>query len=477
VNFSQGRDDLVFHRRLYPFTKSRSRASFSLAALFLISVAALASVAGAVTAGARPQQVANITITGGKKLRMAVPQFAVQSTDPSAGALEKTFHDVLFNDLYQSGLLEMVSQSFYPSQAPTTAQDATAQLLATWAAPPVSVERLTFGSLRVANGELQVDGYLYDTTPQASPAYLLGKRYTDTATDESARIIAHELANAIVERLGGGTGIYLSRIYFISKRSGDLEVWAMDYDGANQQQITHLHSITYSPRVSPDGSRLAFMTYANGTPQIRIYSLLAHRYLPFPKFKGLNATPAWAPDGSKLAFASSMAGDTNIYTINADGTGLRRLTYSRGVDIAPVWNPTTGAQIAFVSDRTGLPQIYMMDADGANQRRITTGGYAVSPSWSPNGQALAFSWRRTGGGEYSGMYDVYVLDLASNQYEQLTHNNDRNDFPTWAPDGRHLALQTGPDEAPQIFTILADGSNPAQLTNGGTNEMPFWSAH
>jgi TolB protein len=208
-----------------------------------------------------------------------------------------------------------------------------------------------------------------------------------------------------------------------------------------------------------------------------MYSLLAHRYLPFPHFKGLNATPAWSPDGTRLAFASSMTGDVEIYTINADGSGLRRLTYSRGVDISPVWNPKTGAQIAFTSDRGGLPQIYVMDADGTNQARITTGGYAVSPSWAPNGYSIAFSWVRSGGGENSGALDVYIYNLATHDYIQLTHNGERNDYPSWAPDGRHIVFQSGTPDRTQLFTVLADGSSPAQLTTQGSNAMPNWSFH
>ncbi|MHB8735062.1 MAG: Tol-Pal system beta propeller repeat protein TolB [Terriglobales bacterium] len=419
---------------------------------------------------------ANISIRSSKKLRLALPEFALTSGDPAAASLERAFHDVLHYDLDQSGLVAMVSPSTYPLESPANPAALDQAKVAGWANPPTSAERLVFGNLRVNGNVLQVEGYLYDVT-QPSAAFLLGKRYADQPTEAAARVMAHQFADAIIEKLGGGPGIASSRIVFISNRSGSKEVWGMDYDGANQQQITTLASIAYSPRLSPDGTKLAFISYVSGTPQIKIYDLLTRHYLPFPEFAGTNITPAWSPDGRKLAFASSMSGDMELYVIDATGGTPRRLTFSKGNDLAPVWNPKTGAQIAFVSDRTGSPQIYVMDADGTNQQRLTTGGYAVSPSWSPNGQLLAFSWRRMGGGENSGEFDIYFMELASRNIEQLTHNGLRNDYPSWAPDGRHVVFQSGSPSRPQLFTVTADGSNPTRLTNTAANEMPNWSFH
>ena len=162
----------------------------------------------------------------------------------------------------------------------------------------------------------------------------------------------------------------------------------------------------------------------------------------FPSFGGTTFSPAWSSDGSHIAFSSSRTGDPEIYVCDQNGNNLKRLTAYHGPDVSPVWNPKTNAQIAWVSGRTGLPQIYIMDSDGTNVQRITDQGYAVSPSWSPNGQFLTFAWVRHYGPGAPGASDIYIMDVASRQWVQLTHDGGRNDFPSWSPDGRHIVYQS-----------------------------------
>jgi TolB protein len=170
-----------------------------------------------------------------------------------------------------------------------------------------------------------------------------------------------------------------------------------------------------------------------------------------------------------------MRGDPEIFVADASGAAPKRLTAYKGSDVSPVWNPKTGSQIAFVSGRTGLPQIYIMEADGTNVQRMTDGGYAVSPSWSPNGQFLALAWRRNYGPGAPGGQDIYVMDIASRQWVQLTHDSGVNDYPSWSPDGRHIVFESTRGGRTQIWTMLADGSQQRQLTSNGSNQQPNWS--
>ena len=409
---------------------------------------------------------------GVEKVKLAVPDFKPSTQDPKNTELLKTFNDTLFNDLDNAGIFDMVSKSFYPLEVPGNPSEVRFDV---WSNPPVNASMLAFGDLGVTGGNVTVHGWLFDVKNTQSPQ-VLGKQYNDTATTDNARTIAHRFADEIIFRLGGGiNGIAESKIYFVSDRSGHKEIWVMDYDGANQHQITHIGSISLSPRVSPDGSRLAFSSVTKTNWEIRMFSTELSRMVSFPAFPGTNLSPAWSPDGTKLALSSSRAGDPNIYICDASGAGLRRVTTGKGPDVSPTWNRKTGAQIAFVSGRTGLPQIYTMEADGTNLQRMTDQGYAVSPSWSPNGQFLTFSWFRKYGPGAPGANDIYLMDIASKQWVQLSHDGGRNDFPSWSPDGRHIVFQSSRTGSEQIWTMLADGTKVQQLTFSGRNSQPNWS--
>jgi TolB protein len=409
---------------------------------------------------------------GVEKIKLAVPDFKANSADPQTAPLLKTFNDTLWNDLNNSGIFDMVSKSFYPLQAPGTPPEMNLQA---WSGPPANAAMVAFGNLAAAGQNLVVQGWLYDVKNTSSPQ-VLGKQYGDVASEASARTIAHKFADEIIFRLGGGiNGIAESRIVFVSTRSGHKEIWEMDYDGANQRQLTHLNSISLSPRISPDAARVAFTTFAHGGAELAMYSIDLGKLVYFPRMGGSNLSPAWAPDGTRIAFSSSRSGDPELYVSDPQGAGLKRVTSFRGPDVSPVWNPKTGTQIAWVSGRSGLPQIYTMESDGTNVQRLTDEGYAVSPSWSPNGQFLAFSWMRHYGPGAPGSQDIYVMDIATRRWLQLTHDGGRNDFPSWSPDGRHIVFQSSRAGGEQVWSMLADGTAAQQLTKSGGNTQPNWS--
>jgi TolB protein len=361
-----------------------------------------------------------------------------------------------------------------PQAAPGSPQEVD---LAQWSAAPASATMVAFGAISAASGRLSVYGWLDDTRNTASPQ-VLGKQYNEAASQDMARTLAHRFADEIIARLGGGlNGIAETKIYFVSSRSGSKEIWAMDYDGQNQHQVTHLGSISLSPRISPDNSRLAFASLGNEGWSVRMYSLDLGRLVAFPAGAqgGSNQSPAWSADGAKIAFSSSRSGDPEIWACDAGGGNLRKVTSFKGPDVAPTWNPRTNAQIAWVSGRTGLPQIYIMDQDGGNIQRLTDGGYAISPSWSPNGQLLTFSWNRKYGPGAPGGQDIYVMDIASLRWIQLTHDAGSNDFPSWSPDGRHIVFERAMGKHTELWTMLADGTEQHQLTHSGNDFMPNWS--
>src|SRR6185312_12286471 len=156
----------------------------------------------------------------GAPLVLAVPDFKQANADPGNGPLMTVFNDTLWN-------------------------------------APINAAMLAFGNLGVSAGKVSVQGWLFDTKNTQYPQ-VLGKQYQEDANVNNARHIAHEFANEIILKLGGIPGPMETKIYFISTRSGHKDVWSMDWDGAHQQQVTHLGGIALSPRISPDNSRLAF---------------------------------------------------------------------------------------------------------------------------------------------------------------------------------------------------------------------------
>ena len=410
--------------------------------------------------------------SGVDRIRIAAAAFKPLAADPYTLAAKHVFDSTLYSDLNNAGIFDLVSQSM----APTATPGAPAELnIAQWSAPPSNAAMVAFGSIVVNGGNAKLDGWLYDTHNSVDPR-VLGAQYTSASDDESVRTLAHQFADEIILRLGGGLpGVAESHIFYVHAGSGNKEIWMMDYDGQAAHAVTHLGNVSLSPRISPDGNRLAFASLGSDGWNIRIFSLLLGRMVSFPALGGTNLSPAWSSDGRSLAFSSSRSGDPEIYVADAYGSQIRRLTSFKGPDVSPVWNPRTNSQIAWISGRTGLPQLYIMDTDGANVQRLTDGGYATSPSWSPNGQFIAFAWDRKYGPGAPGGQDIYVMEVATRKWIQLTHDVGRCDFPSWSPDGRHIVFESVSGHDSAIWSMLADGTGRHRLTTSGKDSMPNWS--
>jgi TolB protein len=407
--------------------------------------------------------------SGVDRVRIAAADFQLSS--PDAANLKRTFDTVLFSDLGNAGVFDLVSKSLQPQVTPGTPGEVR---LADWSGGATNASFVAFGAFSIAGNRSTVNAWVFDTHNAQYPQ-VLGKQYTETPDDNGARMMAHRFADEIILRLGGGIpGIAESKIYYVHAAGGTKEIWAMDYDGANQHAVTHLGTISISPRVSPDNSRIAFSSLGNDGFQIRMFSLLLNRIVAFPSSGGTNLSPAWAANG-QLAYSSSRSGDPEIYVTDQNGGSPRRITTSRGPDVSPTWNPKTGSQIAWISGRTGEPQVYIMDTDGAGVQRMTDIGYATSVSWSPNGQFLAFAWDRKYGPGAPGGQDIYIMDVANKgKWIQLTNGMGRCDFPSWSPDGRHIVFAVGSGARAEIWTMLADGTGKHKLAGTG-NDMPNWS--
>ena len=423
-------------------------------------------------------------IMGSQKAVIAVPD--MRGAGRASGLMD-IVNGTLFRDLEDAAIFKMAPKSMYPTRVPQQPQEFRKPLqydpnnrnaapwLQDWSDPPVNSDYLAFGYAAEQDNQIVLFGWLFNVRqPEVAAAQVLGKIYFGPIDETGARKVAHEFAADILKQFGVES-LAGSKVYFVSNRSGSKEIWSMDYDGASQKQITSYKSISTMPSVSPDGSRIAFTSWAMGQPQILVHSLETLRRIPFLNPRaGTNQNASYTADGKQIAFSSSASGFSQIYMANADGSGVRRLSNSRAVEVEPKINPKTGNEIVFVSGRGGgSPQVYRMNSDGADVQRLTTGeGQATNPSWNPQGTHIAFAWTR---GYDPGNFNIFVMDVNTREYVQLTSGTGRNENPVWAPDGKHIVFSSDRGGRGQIWTMLADGTQLRQLTSAGINEKPAWS--
>jgi TolB protein len=410
-----------------------------------------------------------------QKWMLAVPDFRGSGGSES---VMSTFNAALHAQLADAGVFTLVEKSMYPLNVPQTPQDfkRPTPWLTEWSGPPVNATHLVFGYAGVQGDRLALFGWLYNVNqPDPVSAKVLGKVYFGSLDKDGAKKVAQEFAADILQYFGVKTLIG-SKIYFVSDRSGAKEIWSMDYDGSNQQQLTKFGTITQFPAVSQDGKWLAYSTLvkkASPSYEIMLQSTETRIKVPFANPAApTTGWPEFTPDSQRLLFASSATGNTQIYSANLKGGERRQVTFTKSIDFSPKVNPKTGADVLFISDRSGKQQLWRMNIDGGDPEMLTNGeGEVANPSWSPDGQMIAFAW--TQGYEIGG-FNIFVMDVARKKPVQLTKDNGVNENPWWAPDGLHIVYTSRRNGKTQIFVMLADGRNSRMLTTQGNNYQPVW---
>jgi tol-pal system beta propeller repeat protein TolB len=393
-------------------------------AVLLVAVPALACTLSYGSAGfqEKPQVLIH---PKGEEMIIAVADAQPQAPD-KAGELAdplKTFNQILWDDLKFSGFFTMAGKSFYPPQPITKPEDLNYDA---WNALPFKVGFLLTGTLDVVGGVLRAELRVFDMRQRAMS---FGQRISGEA--DQIRAMAHRWSDEVVYKLTAGQsrGIASTKIAYVTRRGNAKEIFVMDYDGYDQRAFTHNGSLNLFPTWAPDNSKLAFVSFRTGKPEVNIHSFLDGSRLPFPMFNTFASAPVISPDGNQIIFSlrsPRREGDSDLYISRLDGSDRRDITNNPFIDTSATWSPS-GKQIAFVSDREGgVNQIYMCDADGANVRRIVKeGGDADSPAWSPDGRWIAFHWKP----HLGTAYDIYLAEVSTGKIFQVTSEAGSNESP------------------------------------------------
>ena len=326
-------------------------------------------------------------------------------------------------------------------------------------------DALVVGSVaQNADGRYEVRFRLYDIVKQAplgAIAYLF--------TKDNARAAAHRIADFIYEKLTGEKGVFSTQIAYVVKRGSTYELQIADADGERAQYLLRSNEPIISPVWAPEGRRIAYVSFESKKPIVYVHHLSENKRQVVASFKGSNSAPAWSPDGKTIAVVLSVEGGSQIYLINSDGSGpRRRISNSASIDTEPRYS-ADGKWLYFTSDRGGSPQVYRMSATGGEPQRVTfKGSYNVSPRPSPDGRLLAYVTRD------SGRFQVALLDL-SNQQVQVITDSDRDESPSFAPNGRMILLATVRGGRGVLSAVSADGRIRQNLPYaGGDVREPAW---
>lgn len=414
-----------------------------------LTLIALTSLGLTFAGAAHAQLRVEISGVGASQIPIAIASFANESEAPQQVSA------IIKADLARSGIFKLIDTGDILSETSTINY-------ADWKAR--GADALVVGSVqRLADGRFDVRYRLLDNLKSSQLSAL-----SIGTPPQQLRLTAHRIADDIYQKLTGIPGIFSTRIAYVTKAGKEFRLEVADADGEGNQVALRSNEPIISPAWSPDGSKVAYVSFEAKKPIIYVQNLVTRQRTVVANFKGSNSAPAWSPDGSRLAVALTRDGLTQVYIINADGSGVRRLTNTNGIDTEPQFSPD-GGSIYFTSDRSGGPQIYKVGISGGDAQRVTfNGSYNISPRLSPDGKVLAYISRR------EGKFQLYALDLTNGQEQRLS-DTVKDESPSFSPNGKYIMYATESGRRGSLAIVSVDGRVKQRLTTqAGDVREPTW---
>jgi len=333
----------------------------------------------------------------------------------------------------------------------------------------LGMENLVIGNLKpTADGNYEIEFRLIDVYKEEQIA-----GYRIPASAKQLRRTAHRISDIIFEKLTGMRGAFDTRIAYITvtkQESGKVySLQIADADGFNPQILLTSDEPLLSPAWSPDGRKLAYVSFESRNSSIFVQDILTGQRNQIAANPGINSAPAWSPDGSRLAVTLSKGGDPEIYIIHVASGTLQRVTRHKAIDTEPNWSPD-GEKIVFTSDRGGTPQIYEISVLGGKPKRLTfTGTYNARPRYSPDGRSLTMVHIPGG-----GVYRIGIMDLNTGYLNVLTETR-LDESPSFAPNGSMIMYATTGKRGSELAAVSVDGRVHQRLAlQAGEVREPAW---
>lgn len=396
-----------------------------------------------------------------QKFRIAIPDFNNLSEQNAHQDLAAKLMDVICNDLDYSGYFSRIDKGAF-LMGEGGKLNPNEIRFKDWSV--IGAELLLYSGYTCINKNLEIEMRLFDVF---SGNQILGKKLLGDILNY--RDLVHRLSNEIIMALTGHPGIFLTKLAFVANTSGNKEIYTCDYDGHRVQQVTKDKIIAMMPRLSPDGKKIAYTSYKEGSPMLYLRDIVTGAEKRLSGRAGLNSGVSWFPGGSTFAMTISQKENPDIYTVDSDGKILKRLTTYRGIDVSPSVSPK-GDKVAFVSDRSGSPQIYVMELFSGKTERLTFNGqYNTSPAWSCLNRIAYVS-------RIDGRFDIFSIDANGGQLRRLTENQGNNEDPCWSPEGRYIVFSSRRDGAYGLYIMNANGQNQRKIKLfSGNQTSPSWA--